>query len=108
MQKQIENLNRHVFNTTKNQESLEQVETTLLLKLDKKEAENYQLKKLMESLKVELELKTEGCLKAQKIIQRLSEKSDSDDSLIQRLNSDANFLRRETQEKAQAQRDLQN
>jgi hypothetical protein len=76
MQKQIENLNRHVFNTTKNQESLEQVETTLLLKLDKKEAENYQLKKLMESLKVELELKTEGCLKAQKIIQRLSEKSD--------------------------------
>lgn len=80
----------------------------MLLKLDKKEAENYQLKKLMDSLKVELELKTEGCLKAQKIIQRLSEKSDQDDSLIQRLNQDANFLRREAQDKAQAQRDLQN
>ena len=53
-----------------------------MLKLDKKEAENYQLKKLMDSLKVDLELKTEGCLKAQKIIQRLSEKSDQDDSLI--------------------------
>lgn len=62
----------------------------------------------MDSLKVELELKTEGCLKAQKIIQRLSEKSDQDDSLIQRLNQDANFLRREAQDKAQAQRDLQN
>jgi len=36
----------------------------LLLKLDKKEAENYQLKKLMDSLKVELELKNDGCQKA--------------------------------------------
>ena len=40
------------------------METTLLLKLDKKEAENYQLKKMLDSVKTELELKSEGCLKA--------------------------------------------
>lgn len=61
----------------------------------------------MDSLKVELELKSEGCQKASKIIQRLSEKSEQDDALIHRLNNDANCLRNESNDKTHVSRDLQ-
>ena len=64
MQKQIENLKNQVITTTHNHQSLEQIEAALILKLDKKEAENYQLKRMLQNLKDDLIAKTEGCQKA--------------------------------------------
>ncbi len=53
-----------------------------MLKLDKKEGENYQLKRIIASSKDEVQARSEGLQKAQKIIQRFNEKSEQDDLLI--------------------------
>lgn len=74
-----------MHNATKNTQSLEQVEAQLLVKLDKKEAENYQLRRHVTEMRSECDTKTETCAKAQKIIQRLSEKTEQDDQLLAKL-----------------------
>ena len=47
MSSQIQQLNRIVLETSKRQESLEEVETSLLIKLDEKEAESLELKTIL-------------------------------------------------------------
>lgn len=106
MQRQIETLNRQIFSTSKNAESLEQVEAQLVLKLDKKEAENYQLKRFLQEMRQEVDQKTDAVQKAQKIIQRLSEKGDEDENLISRLQQEGNQVRGEIQGKTMAIQDL--
>ena len=51
LKKQIDNLNRQVFEATKRQESLQMVETNLIEKLDRKELENLELKEGLYELK---------------------------------------------------------
>ena len=95
MQKQIELLNRQVVETGKRQESLEEVETTLMIKLDQKETENCDLKQLIIDQKSELVVKGEAIGKAQHIIQRFVEKSDDDDQQISELKKENSMARNE-------------
>ncbi len=106
LQKQIEHLNRQVLGATKNAQSLEQVEAQLLVKLDRKEAENYQLRKHVTEMREEIDLKSDACAKAQKIIQRLSEKSDQDEALLQRLQQEERSLREQLQQKSAQMQEL--
>jgi len=55
------------------------VETNLLEKLDRKELENLELKEGFFELKQENQMKSEVISKAQKIIEKMTLKSDSDD-----------------------------
>lgn len=75
-------MNSLLVNAHKEKENLREVETQLLLRLDRKEAENYQLKRVIQKCQDDLGSKTEGLQKAQKIVQRFSEKSQQDDVLI--------------------------
>lgn len=94
MQRQIENLNRQVFESTKNQENLKAVENTLLEKLDKKELENLELKQAVNDMQSQVQLKGDVITKAQKIIERLSQKSDQDEMLMRTLNEEKESLRK--------------
>jgi chromosome segregation ATPase len=102
MQKQIEMLNRHVVETGKRQESLEEVETTLMIKLDQKETENCDLKQLIIDQKAELGVKGEAIGKAQHIIQRFVEKSDDDDQHIAELKKENSAARNEVSSQSRA------
>jgi len=61
------------------------VENTLIEKLDKKELEILELKEGLCQLNQENLMKTDVIAKAQKIIERLTAKSDSDDKVLKRL-----------------------
>lgn len=71
------------------------VETTLLEKLDRKELENLELKEGLLELKQENQMKGDVIAKAQKIIERLTCKSDSDESVLKRMNDDNERAKRE-------------
>ena len=71
------------------------VETTLLEKLDRKELENLELKEGLLELKQENQMKGDVIAKAQKIIERLTSKSDSDESVLKRMNDDNERAKRE-------------
>ena len=58
------------------------VETNLLEKLDRKELENLELKEGFFELKQENHMKSEVISKAQKIIERLTGKSESDEIVL--------------------------
>lgn len=58
------------------------VETNLLEKLDRKELENLELKEGFFELKQENNMKSEVISKAQKIIERLTGKSESDENVL--------------------------
>ena len=75
------------------------VETNLIEKLDKKELENMELKEGLFEMKQENQMKTEVISKAQKIIERLTSKSESDDNVMKRLNEDNESHKREINEK---------
>ena len=75
------------------------VETNLIEKLDKKELENMELKEGLFEMKQENQMKTEVISKAQKIIERLTSKSESDDNVMKRLNEDNENHKREINEK---------
>jgi len=64
MQKQIDQLNKQVHDTGKRQESLEMVETSLLTKLDKKESENYELKRILTEMRESYDVKADAISKA--------------------------------------------
>ena len=74
--------------TSKRQETLEMVESNLIQKLDQKEAEVSDLKNLIIEMRTEMEVKSDAISKAQAIIEKFSEKSDSDDVAINKLTSE--------------------
>ena len=88
LKQQVATLNRAVFEATKKHESLQAVENTLLDKLDKKELENLDLKEVLAEVKQENEMKSDVIAKAQKIIERLTQKSESDDTMLKRLSDE--------------------
>ena len=88
LKQQVATLNRAVFEATKKHESLQLVENTLLEKLDKKEMLNMDLKEGLSEVSKENEMKSDVISKAQKIIERLTLKSGSDDNVLQRLNDE--------------------
>ena len=67
----------------------------MLEKLDKKELENLELKEGLIELKQENQMKGDVIAKAQKIIERLTSKSDSDESVLKRMNDDNERAKRE-------------
>ena len=75
------------------------VESKLLEKLDKKELENLELKEGFFELKQENYMKSEVISKAQKIIERLTGKSDSDENVMQRLNEENDCHKQEVGDK---------
>ena len=75
------------------------VETNLLEKLDRKELENLELKDGFFELKQENQMKSEVISKAQKIIEKLTYKSESDEKIMKRLNDEGEGLKREIFEK---------
>ena len=79
--------------TSKRQETLEMVENTLITKLDQKEAEVSDLKDLINEMRTEMEVKSDAIGKAQAIIEKFSEKSDSDDVAINRLTAERDQLK---------------
>ena len=99
LKRQIDALNRQVYEASKRQESLQMVETNLIEKLDKKELENLELKEGLFEMKQENQMKTEVISKAQKIIERLTSKSESDDNVMKRLNEENESHKREINEK---------
>ena len=64
------------------------VESNLIQKLDQKEAEVSDLKNLIIEMRTEMEVKSDAISKAQAIIEKFSEKSDSDDVAINKLTSE--------------------
>ena len=75
------------------------VETNLIEKLDNRELENLELKEGLFELKQENEMKTEVISKAQKIIEKLTSKSESDENVLKRLNDENECHKREINEK---------
>ena len=71
------------------------VETSLLEKLDKKELEILELREGLFEVKQENQMKGDVIAKAQKIIERLTSKSDSDESVLKRMNDDNERAKRE-------------
>lgn len=71
------------------------VEENLLQKMDKKTTENSELKSLINDLRAQLDMKGEAIGKAQKIIEKLSEKAEVDEQMIQRGTSDNEKLTKE-------------
>lgn len=69
------------------------VENTLITKLDQKEAEVSDLKDLINEMRTEMEVKSDAIGKAQAIIEKFSEKSDSDDVAINRLTAERDQLK---------------
>ena len=78
------------------------VENTLLDKLDKKELENLELKEGLFELKQENQMKGDVISKAQKIIERLTTKSDGDEKVLKRINDEKEDQKRELSEKTKA------
>jgi hypothetical protein len=88
-----------VYEATKRSESLQMVETNLLEKLDRKELENLELKDGFFELKQENQMKSDVISKAQKIIEKLTSKSDSDEKIMKRLNDECEGFKRDISEK---------
>ena len=99
LKKQVEHLNRQVFDATRKSESLQVVENTLIEKLDRKELENVELKSGLLELKQENKMKGEVINKAQKIIERMTKKSDADEKVLARINAEKEDLKHDILDK---------
>jgi hypothetical protein len=92
-------LNRQVFDHAKRYDSLRQVENTLLDKLDKRELENIELTDALQGYKEQVQLKGDVISKAQVIIQKLTSKSEQDDTIMSKLNDENNNLKADSSQK---------
>ena len=106
LHRQIDVLNKQVHEQSKRNHSMQQVENGLLDKLDRKELENMELKDALEGLKQQLDIKGDVISKAQVIIQKLTTKSEQDEALMTKLNTEANDLKQEVSHKQRAVNDL--
>lgn len=75
------------------------VESDLISKLDKKEYENYELKKLLTEMRQQMNVKTDAINKAQQIIEQFTEKGDQDESQIQELSVEIDRAQKEVTRK---------
>ena len=108
LHKQIDMLNRQVFDHAKRYDSLKQVENTLLDKLDKRELENIELTDALQGYKEQVQLKGDVISKAQVIIQKLTSKSEQDDTIMSKLNDENNNLKADSSQKQKTINDLHN
>ena len=76
------------------------VENNLVEKLDKKELENLELKEGLCELQRENHMKGDVIAKAQKIIERISGKSEQDENVLKRLNEENERHKKEISDKS--------